>query len=437
VSLSLLVCTLLLWSSAQSDCPDVASCRQAALDARVRADFEAFHDLAWRAAQKGRPNDPDLMALLAAAQSLSGRPGDALVMLRRLAQMGIDAGASTNEDFRRVRALPGWPEVAALLDAASGGTEPAPRAPAAAAPITPAAPAAPAKAAPAEPARTRSAAANETSASVSPREEALPSALGSIHPAGLAYDAVSRRFIVGDRRQNKLVIFDDVFKRATDMVGAASGGFFGLSAIEIDPHRGDLWVANSSASGGASLQKFQLVSGRVLFALPVPAALGTTAFVDTAILPDGRVLLLDAAGRRLLAVAPVKRVFEPVAAVDVDGSTSLAAPNTQVAYVAHPKGLLRIDLAAGTARPVSRAPAGLTRIRADRGVLIAVQSHEAGDRIVRLRVDTGGRRVTQLDVLDRAATLPDPSGMTIADGIVCYIASAEGAPVMRRVKAHR
>ena len=65
--------------------------------------------------QKGPRNDPELMTLLARAQSLSGRPGDALVMLRRLAQLGasVDLG---NDDFQRVRALPAWPELAALFE---------------------------------------------------------------------------------------------------------------------------------------------------------------------------------------------------------------------------------------------------------------------------------------------------------------------------------
>ena len=67
--------------------------------------------------QKGPRNDPELMTLLARAQSLSGRPGDALVMLRRLAQLGasVDLG---NDDFERVRALPAWPELAASFERA-------------------------------------------------------------------------------------------------------------------------------------------------------------------------------------------------------------------------------------------------------------------------------------------------------------------------------
>ena len=86
--------SFLLLQSPPPACADVAACREAAVAAAGRQDFEAFHDLAWRAAQKSRPNDPELMYLLARAQSLSGRPGDALVMLRRLAQMGVATDAT-------------------------------------------------------------------------------------------------------------------------------------------------------------------------------------------------------------------------------------------------------------------------------------------------------------------------------------------------------
>jgi len=41
-----------------SDCGDVTACRAAALEAAARKDYEAFHDLAWRTAQKGKQNDP-------------------------------------------------------------------------------------------------------------------------------------------------------------------------------------------------------------------------------------------------------------------------------------------------------------------------------------------------------------------------------------------
>src|SRR4029450_11534298 len=105
-------------------------------------DYETFHDLAWRAVQKGKPNDPALMYLLARAQSLSGRPGDALVMLQRLRELGIRTDAATNDDFRFVRALKGWAEVAATAPTAAAPPAP-PSAPVAPSPAPPPAPSSP------------------------------------------------------------------------------------------------------------------------------------------------------------------------------------------------------------------------------------------------------------------------------------------------------
>src|SRR4029453_6512456 len=123
-------------SPARIDCKEWHECRQRALDAAERQDYETFHDLAWRAVQTGPKNDSALMYLLARAQSLSGRPGDALVMLQRLAQMGTKTDAATNDDFLRVRALPGWAEVDGNRPATSA-TAAAPAAPVTAPPAPP------------------------------------------------------------------------------------------------------------------------------------------------------------------------------------------------------------------------------------------------------------------------------------------------------------
>ena len=97
-----------------------------ALDARAGGQYERFHDLAWRTVQTGPANDPALMYLVARAQSLSGRPRDALVMLRRLADRGVATGATTEEDLEGARQLPGWQELEAVMDrVAKGGAMPA------------------------------------------------------------------------------------------------------------------------------------------------------------------------------------------------------------------------------------------------------------------------------------------------------------------------
>ena len=99
-----------------ADCMEWHECRQLALSAAERGEYETFHDLAWRAVQTGPPKDPALMYLLARAQTLSGRPHDALIMLLRLAELGVASPeAATSEEFSRTRQLPGWPEAEARI----------------------------------------------------------------------------------------------------------------------------------------------------------------------------------------------------------------------------------------------------------------------------------------------------------------------------------
>src|SRR3982751_3225185 len=108
-----MLCVLLLLLAFQGPgaCLDAAACRAAAVAAAGGGECETFHDLAWRAGQKGPPHDPALMFLLARAQALSGRPGDALIMLQRLAEMGVPSDVENSDEFVRTRELPGWPDV--------------------------------------------------------------------------------------------------------------------------------------------------------------------------------------------------------------------------------------------------------------------------------------------------------------------------------------
>src|SRR4051794_4251265 len=234
-----LLLTTFLTSAPQdrpAQCDTWQECRTQALQAAQQHDYERFHDLAWRAVQKGKRNDPELMQMLARAQSLSGRPGDALVMLQRLADLGVNTDAATSEDFTRVRALPGWTELAARIGGlpatTAGATPGSTSVPPASTPAvstgdakstTPpagsgsnaappsgqggrrggAAPGADASATAANPAVAPSA---ETSAAAVSGDaaEAIRFTTMAFTPAGLAYDRVSSRFIVGDHDARKL-----------------------------------------------------------------------------------------------------------------------------------------------------------------------------------------------------------------------------------------
>jgi len=432
-------------SEFSQDCKGWQECRQLALDAAAREDYNAFHDLAWRALQAGPKNDPALMTLLARAQSLSGRPGDALVMLQRLAAMGIVTDAATNDDFSRVRALPSWPD----FEARTSGIPPAdaasraPAPPKVVPPTTAAAPTSTTSTAKASPAAKPGAAEanapkeDPTAPEPAAAEAAKPAtrvpgplsfSAPSLDAVGLAYDTVSGRFIVGDRKDRRLLVVGERSGRMASLAGV-DAGFDEVTAFEIDAAEGDLWVVStSSRSRSSTLHKLQLISGRVLASIPLPADDGPGLFTDVAVTPQN-ILVLDGEGRRIYRVAKKGRTLELVARLAAPACSSLAPAADGVAYAAYDRGLIRIDLTT-RATTVVDVPArasleGLRWLRSYRGSLVAIQSDPGGSfRLLRLRLDDSGRRVRTVDVLDGNVALSGPTSATISGGAVHYLSPA-------------
>ena len=269
----------------------MSSCRAAALEAQASGDFEKFHDLAWLAYRKGRSDDAESMLLLARAQSLSGRPTDALVMLERVMARGITTDAATSEDFARVRALPRWKEISGQATTGSEVRAPSPEPRVAAEPRTPAAETKPPVAESKPPVAESKPTVVEpkpltpdrppvtskvTEKAEKPSDAKPPTRRASgaplsfttlLKPSAFAYDAVSRRYLIADRAARRVAVVDESSGQVTTLVGA-QGALGEIGGIAIDPQQGDLWVV-SSTSGGAALHKLQLVSGRVLSTVPL------------------------------------------------------------------------------------------------------------------------------------------------------------------------
>src|SRR5262245_32821210 len=226
-------------------CTRSKDCQQLALDAAAREDFETFHSLAWRALQTGPPNDADLMFLLARAQTLSGRPDDALVMLGRLLDRGIaHPEVETLDDFRRVRNLPGWPS---LLGRMHGVASPAGAAATVAAPATSGSKAtAPVASSPAS-ASIASRGAAKASEPIAGRIPVPPAVTA---PIAMAYDEVSGRVVIADEASDTLKVLSELSGNAVDLVSRGWGGGYHTTALAIDATRGDLWVVGTRTGAG-------------------------------------------------------------------------------------------------------------------------------------------------------------------------------------------
>jgi hypothetical protein len=427
--------TVMSFVSAQSgtqvpECRDWQTCRQLALEAAARQDYDAFHDLAWRALRTGPKNDPALMTLVARAQSLNHRPHDALVMLQRLAAMGVTTDAATSDDFRSVRELAGWAEFEARTSGAGGRvvSDAAPSLPS----VTPA---------PKPSAETRPTPSPTADVAETPRKTAPDPTSPVRFPAtgiaavGLAYDAVSGRFIVGDRQEHRLAVIGERSRRVASLAGA-DGGFGEIAAFEIDVREGDLWVVTSpagsrSSSGAATVHKLQLISGRHLSSIELAAENGPARFADVAV-GDSSIFVLDSGGRRLFRAAKKARSIETVVRLAAADVVSLAPASDTIVYAAYDQGILRVDLptrSMSVVDPGQRADlAGLTWIRWHRGSIIGAQK-AAGDRyrIVRIRLDDAGRTSRGVEVLTDGIHIVSATSLTLSGNTLYYLSPADSS----------
>jgi hypothetical protein len=345
-------------------CTDVSSCRHAALEAKERKDFETFHDLAWLAYRKGRADDAELMLMVARAQSLSGRPGDAIVMLQRLAARGVATDAATSEDFEAVRSHPKW----STLNAAAAPTTESTKAPAGAASKPPAtenpkaptrearkaparevpkAPAieeskAPAREVPKAPAIEESKAparevpkAPAIEGARAPSRDSAPLSFTTLlSPTAVAYDGVSKRYLIADRQARRIAVVDENTGQVSTLAGALAK-LRDIDGIAIDTRQGDLWVVTSSDEGMA-LSRLQLISGRELGAARitgVKAPIVSMAFVHGAglVVSDrqGDIYKLQPSGTAQ-KVASLEYVPTAIAA-DPEGTLYVAAGGPRIA----------------------------------------------------------------------------------------------------------
>jgi hypothetical protein len=462
-----LICVLLLTilnghevpaGQGRADCGDWRECHQRALEAASQGEYEAFHDLAWRAVQKGPKDDASLMYVLARAQSLSGRPHDALVMLLRLADRGITTDAASNEEFAPVRRLPQWPDVDARLRGASAtelvgvaaGLPPPPAAAPSGAGATTAPPvdgAAPARAGGPRGGRTAENLPPGGPGSLAPGARLIEDALRvpslAITPVALAHDRASGRFVFGDATGRKLVIVDERMHFVVDLVREASAGFYDITAFEIDARRGDLWVVSAEpATGATRLHHVQMVSGRPLARVEMPDGLTPGRFVDVAVTPEGVVYVLDAAGLRLLSMRPPATALTVAARLDMQAPTSIAPAGEGVVYVAHARGVSRVDTRSGRVVSVRGREAAMpvfARLRWNAGALLGVERLEDGTcRILRVQIDAATGRARSPQVLASGITIPAPSAVSVSDDAIYFVtgderADAAGDTLVKRI----
>ena len=223
-------------------------------------------------------------------------------------------------------------------------------------------------------------------------------------PEGIAYDAAGRRLFMGDMGRSRILAVDAA-GRARDFGPVLRLRPLGM---KVDPARGRLWVATTSAfwdtaKKEAELVALDLASGRVVARHTHAEA---TSFNDLDIAPNGELFVTDSDGGavyRLPADGSAMQRLTPKGAMGYPNG--IAWLNGRL-YVAQGIALRRVDPVSGEIVRVRGFPGfagvGFDGLYAHEGALLGVQGVGFRGRVSRLEVSPEGDAVTAARVLEAA-----------------------------------
>jgi sugar lactone lactonase YvrE len=249
---------------------------------------------------------------------------------------------------------------------------------------------------------------------------------------GLAWDARGRRLFAGTVVGRALLVESDGAWRTVD--GIDAGSLFGLA---IDEERQLLWLASGRVEQTPSpdtafrgLIALDLRDQSVSRRVPLE---GEGSPADLALGADGTVYASDPATGAVYRAAPdaqtLSVLVQPGMMANPQGLV-VSADGRRLFVADYLHGIAMVELADGS---VSRLPSdagsmldGIDGLVAHDGALLAIQNGTGPRRILRLRLDEAGSRITRVDVLERAnPEWGEPTLGTLRDGAFVYVADAQ------------
>ena len=329
-----------------------------------------------REALKLRPAHPTATYKLAAALALRGDHEGALDTLEQLADMGLYFDPGADNDFASLKGQRGFKSVRRDLNS------------------------------------------NRESRGSPRRAFRLKSP--TFIPEGIAYDPDTSYFYVGSVHERRIqrIRRDD---SEDDFVKPGEGGLWSALGMAVDPEHGLLWVATSALPetrgvtpaelGRTALLAYDLESGKPKHRFELEGT-GPRSLGDVTVLDDGTVYATDSRGGMLYSLDPKAGKFVPMTAPG-----ALSSPQG-MALARHERGLYVADYTQGLyyfdlkKKELSRVEAsrdislyGIDGLVRYEDTLIAIQNGIRPHRVVRLRVDNRGKKVSRLTVL--AASLEE------------------------------
>ena len=386
---------------------DVAAFQRLRAEGVAAANADDLATASARLAEADRriPNHPGLMLMRARLAVGAGQPAEALEQVRRYADAGLVVNLAADRILSTLAGEPGFDALAAAIEAN--------RAPVGADRLTP---------------------------------------IAAVHGDGLvesvARDEARGRWLVAMVRGRSITALDDAggmspFLEADPTIG-------GVLGQALDARAGVLWAAASplppamhglppdAPRPAPALLKIDLASGRVLARYPAPDQ--DQMLGDVTLASDGTVYV---AGGDLFQLRPGSDALEVLTPAGLMRSPQgMAATPDGAALIAadYSSGLWRVDRASGAATrleaPADASLIGVDGLTTDGRFIYALQNGTAPQRVLKLILDAGWRRIEAVEVL--AANLPqldEPTTGLVHDGELVFVSRSqwsdfdgEGAP---------
>jgi hypothetical protein len=218
----------------------------------------------------------------------------------------------------------------------------------------------------------------------------------------IAYDTVTRRFLVSSVRHGKIVVLD--LKGHADFVPEGQRDIWAMLALHADSKRRTLWATtvampealafNTAADGRSALLEYDLDSGKLLHRYDVKEP-GKHALGDMTIGPAGDVYVSDGFGA-VYHLDPARRGLEVLVAPGTFRSphTPALAPGGGRLFVPdYSRGIGILDLKMKSVNLLEHPPelslAGIDGLYLAGASLIAIQNGTVPPRVIRISLDAG------------------------------------------------
>jgi len=261
-------------------------------------------------------------------------------------------------------------------------------------------------------------------------------------PEGMSHDPKSGAWYVGSIRHRKVTRIRPG-TAPEDVVREGQDGLWSVLGVRADPPSGTLWVTTAAIpqgagylpadSGRSGVYAFDLATGRFKARYLLPASAPGHLLGDLVVAANGDVYATDSRDPVIWRIRRGSDEAQEFLRHPLFRSLQGPAldPGGRTLYVAdYSHGILAVDLNTRQVRALPVPPRttvlGIDGLAWHEGALIGVQNGVTPARVVRLKLDPAGQRITAVTVLDRNhPQAPEPTIGTVWGNRYFYVANSQ------------